>query len=175
MTALILNTVTVAAAHPFELAGLGKAPFKVLRAFTMPKTLRGETRDGITVEVMTNGVGGCRYCGQAICDIYTVRSSDGLEFPVGSSCVEKAEKNMLGMATAKTRLTRAKAVSRKVAMIATAQDRNAEVLAQLEPMTLESGFAGRFSASVKEQILVRGKSPSAKQMAIIASLLDHKA
>lgn len=67
--------------HPFEAAGLGKAPFKCVgyeyRTF--------QACQGAPVQVG----GSCRYCGQGICHTYLIKSSDGKTFPVGSNCVEK--------------------------------------------------------------------------------------
>jgi hypothetical protein len=66
--------------HPFEKAGLGKAPFRCIgveeMVFTMPD---GESKAG----------GACQYCGTGIRWAYQIKSSDGAHFHVGCDCVEK--------------------------------------------------------------------------------------
>lgn len=66
--------------HPFEKAGLGKAPFRCVgvseMAFTLPD---GNTRAG----------GACQYCGTGIRWAFHIKSSDGAHFHVGCDCVEK--------------------------------------------------------------------------------------
>lgn len=67
--------------HPFERAGLGKAPFRVdsfsVELFSIPGT--GIIKAGAS----------CDYCGTAIANTYWIRSSDGQKFKVGSECVRK--------------------------------------------------------------------------------------
>jgi hypothetical protein len=67
--------------HPFELAGLGKAPFKYVgfehRTF--------QTCHGAPVQVG----GSCQYCSTGISNFFFIESSDGKKFHVGSECVKK--------------------------------------------------------------------------------------
>lgn len=79
--------------HPFEKAGLGKAPFKFLsmedKGPTHDNGMRyaGQTKDGFDMYV---GAGGsCAYCGTYICLHFNVESADGKKFHVGSDCIEK--------------------------------------------------------------------------------------
>jgi len=66
--------------HPFELAGLGKAPFRY---------------DGMEEKVHNNGDGttkaggSCQYCWTGIRWCFWIKSSDGKRFYVGSDCVAK--------------------------------------------------------------------------------------
>lgn len=66
--------------HPFEKAGLGKAPFRCIgveeMVFTMPD---GYSKAG----------GSCQYCGTGIRWAFQIKSSDGAHFHVGCDCVEK--------------------------------------------------------------------------------------
>lgn len=66
--------------HPFERAGLGKAPFSCVGVrenwFEMPGFGR---KPG----------GSCNYCGTGILNEYVIKSADGGEFVVGCDCVEK--------------------------------------------------------------------------------------
>jgi hypothetical protein len=71
--------------HPFEKAGLGKAPFKCV---------------AVTVNVYDSGAGSlfgsykqpggsCDYCGTGIMYEYWITGADGSKFKVGSDCVAK--------------------------------------------------------------------------------------
>lgn len=67
--------------HPFEEAGLGKAPFHF---------------DGVTENVYTTGNGAhsqpggcCKYCFHGIRYEFWVVSADGERFPVGCDCIRK--------------------------------------------------------------------------------------
>lgn len=63
--------------HPFEAAGLGKAPYKCL---------------GCSV----HGDGSCKFCGHAIKYEFTILGEDGTRFVVGSDCVLKTRSDVLG-------------------------------------------------------------------------------
>jgi hypothetical protein len=69
--------------HPFEQAGLGKAPFRfvsmVENKFSMPD---GTWKPG----------GTCDYCCNGILYEMHIRSADGKEFKVGSDCVAKLDR-----------------------------------------------------------------------------------
>jgi hypothetical protein len=58
--------------HPFERAGLGKAPFRYLSSY----------RDNLTC---------CDYCGTAIVNVFIVGSADGQRFKVGCECIRKVD------------------------------------------------------------------------------------
>ena len=76
--------------HPFELAGLGKAPFKFVGSYTDigPKKW---VENGVQCESGAPGqpMGACDFCGTGIAYCFQVKSSDGTTSVVGSSCVEK--------------------------------------------------------------------------------------
>jgi hypothetical protein len=85
--------------HPFESAGLGKAPFRYvgMEHKVGPVTLS----DGITqVGAPGQPMGTCNYCLPGIANCYNIRSSDGKEFVVGCDCVEKLYKSSNIKATA---------------------------------------------------------------------------
>lgn len=68
--------------HAFELAGLGRAPFKYVRMEVKLHQAPGEVaRAGST----------CDYCGTAITNCFWLRSADGREFKVGCDCIAKAD------------------------------------------------------------------------------------
>lgn len=79
--------------HPWEKAGLGKAPFKWLGVFEDRGPHRYPQADGTVLEVGAPGqpMGCCAYCGQGIAECHRIRSSDGKEFTVGCDCVRKVE------------------------------------------------------------------------------------
>ena len=58
--------------HPFEAAGLGLAPFRLIGV---------EDRGRVSC--------GCDYCGTGIRIVCTLKSKDGRVFKVGTDCVEK--------------------------------------------------------------------------------------
>lgn len=66
--------------HPFEKAGLGKAPFHCV----------GHRENRFEMPGFGWKPGGCcHYCGTGILHEYIIRSVDGAEFVVGSDCVER--------------------------------------------------------------------------------------
>ena len=77
--------------HPFEAAGLGKAPFIYvgMEHKIGPITMA----DGIT-QIGSPGqpMGSCDYCGKGIAYCYSIKSADGKRFVVGSDCVAKLYK-----------------------------------------------------------------------------------
>lgn len=90
--------------HPFEIAGLGRAPF-TLEGYSCevgPKRLA----DGVTVGAPGQPMGTCDYCGRGIAHVFKIRSSDGKESGVGCDCVLKIERedNQLVSAVKKAKL-----------------------------------------------------------------------
>jgi hypothetical protein len=67
--------------HIFEAAGLGKAPFRVVGF----ERRTYQACPGAPIQVG----GSCEYCYTGIKDTYLIRSADGRDFVVGSSCVNK--------------------------------------------------------------------------------------
>jgi hypothetical protein len=93
-----MNTATQTATetstvHPFEIAGLGKAPFKYLGEHkqdlqygqAVVGTIGGP--DGYAVTTKPGGT--CAYCGTSIVNMFKIRSADGKVFRVGSDCALK--------------------------------------------------------------------------------------
>lgn len=81
--------------HPFERAGLGKAPFRFI-GMTESKfqAAPGEpVRAGST----------CDYCPSAIMMVYRIKSADGREFKVGCECVRKVDAKLAKAVDAATR------------------------------------------------------------------------
>lgn len=86
----------VVGTHRWEVAGLGKAPYRFLgtedtNAAVDPQTgMRrlGTDKDGITH--WTSPGGTCAFCGQCIFVLCKFRSADGQEFHVGQDCAQKS-------------------------------------------------------------------------------------
>lgn len=81
----------VEAIHKFEQAGLGLAPFRVIGCFEDRGPHRHTNSDGIETIVGSPGqaMGCCEYCFTGIALCFQIKSSDGKQFVVGSSCVYK--------------------------------------------------------------------------------------
>jgi hypothetical protein len=69
--------------HPFELAGLGEAPFRFV-------TVRKNVYSAAPGHQQPGGT--CQYCSQGIMYECVIRSSDGKEFVVGQDCVMKLDR-----------------------------------------------------------------------------------
>ena len=68
--------------HKFELAGLGKAPFRYIGVKeNLFKLGDGTVKPG----------GSCDYCGNGIRYEFGIRSSDGIISKVGCNCIEKVD------------------------------------------------------------------------------------
>lgn len=77
-----MTTTTAAAIHPFEAAGLGKAPFRFL----------GLTENAIKVGDHIQPGGTCDFCGTGIKYECRIGSADGRRFVVGTDCVMKLDR-----------------------------------------------------------------------------------
>lgn len=85
--------------HPFERAGLGKAPFHCV----------GCRENWFVMEGCGRKPGGsCNYCGTGILYEFVIRSSDGAEFVVGSDCVEKTGGQVEGFREERLKMAREK-------------------------------------------------------------------
>lgn len=73
--------------HPFEAAGLGLAPFKLIGFDRKVGPIKME--DGTEVGAPGQPMGTCDYCGTGIADCYRIKSSDLKTFIVGCDCVLK--------------------------------------------------------------------------------------
>lgn len=116
--------------HPFERAGLGKAPFR-FSGLVAQDLAYGEAilnRDEFTrtgVAITTKPGGSCAYCGTYILNMYNIESADGRRFHVGSDCVLKtagdpgADKKLISAVTRKrnelNKKTRAAREAEKIA------------------------------------------------------------
>jgi len=67
--------------HPFERAGLGKAPFACIGV----EIKRYQACHGAPIQPG----GACQYCGMAIVECCIIKASDGRQFVVGNVCVGK--------------------------------------------------------------------------------------
>jgi hypothetical protein len=95
---------TVATIHPFERAGLGAAPFRVVgvKRQVGPITLAG----GVTVGAPGQPMGCCAYCSQGIAECWTIESADGRRFTVGCDCVARTYGPKHPVVTAGLRIAR---------------------------------------------------------------------
>jgi hypothetical protein len=86
MTEMTKNEV-----HPFERAGLGKAPFRYVGQVAQDIEYgqrRLNSRDE-AISITTTPGGTCDACGTYIVDMFRVRSADGRESVVGCDCILK--------------------------------------------------------------------------------------
>ena len=76
--------------HPFEKAGLGKAPFRYIgieaQEMQYGQRVIGSV-GGMTVTTQAGGT--CAYCGHYILNMFNVESADGQRFHVGCDCIHK--------------------------------------------------------------------------------------
>ncbi len=77
--------------HPWEKAGLGKAPYRYLGCAYDVGPHRFIGKDGLEWTVGYEGqpMGCCAYCLQGIAECHKIRSADGKEFTVGCDCVAR--------------------------------------------------------------------------------------
>lgn len=78
------ETTATPAIHPFEKAGLGKAPFRCIGHHVS----KYQACPGAPVQPGSS----CDYCGQGIMDVFTIKGADGKTFKVGCDCVYKVNK-----------------------------------------------------------------------------------
>ena len=78
------STTNEPARHPFEIAGLGVAPYHVIGF----DTCQYQACPGAPILPGTS----CDYCGQGIMYVMKVQASDGKKFKVGCDCVMKVSK-----------------------------------------------------------------------------------
>lgn len=82
------------ALHPFELAGLGRAPFRFAGMVEQDlchgeRILNREEYQRTGIALTTRPGGSCAYCGTAIVNMFDVISADEKRFHVGSECIRK--------------------------------------------------------------------------------------
>jgi hypothetical protein len=73
--------------HVFTKSGLGIGPFRCVGVFQKVGPI--VMPDGTEIGSPGQAMGVCAHCGTGIADCYQIRSADGKQFVVGSSCVEK--------------------------------------------------------------------------------------
>lgn len=90
---------TTATLHPFERAGLGKAPFRCVDVVqNWYSACQGHRQPG----------GSCDYCGTGIAYEFIISDATGNRFKVGSDCVAKTHADVSGFDQAKAKLEREK-------------------------------------------------------------------
>lgn len=80
--------------HKFEIAGLGKAPFKLVGMYSLPSSALAEQNPSAynnALSMMPKDVacGSCAYCGMSLMHNFIVKSADNRKFVVGCDCVSK--------------------------------------------------------------------------------------
>lgn len=87
------TTTETTTIHPFESAGLGKAPFRFVGMGQDlcygEAILNREEYQRTGIRLTTKPGGTCAYCGTGIKNLYTVESADGNRFHVGCECIAK--------------------------------------------------------------------------------------
>lgn len=148
-------SATPAVIHPWEAAGLGKAPFRWLGCEVKVGPIRIANADGTTTEIGAQGqpMGSCAYCFQGIAECHAIKSADGKVFTVGCDCVRRvyatdadfglADRVLAKVENASKKLRNEKARARHAAKAATSETELAELLAD---ETVRGKLAARPSA-----------------------------
>ena len=80
--------------HRWEVAGVGKGPFKVVGLFSLPSPSLAEKNpdayNNILRSMPNARCGTCAVCGMGIMHNYIIEDATGKMFSVGSECVNKA-------------------------------------------------------------------------------------
>jgi hypothetical protein len=122
------TTTTMTGTHPFEQAGLGKAPFRLagFSESTYQACPGAPTQPGTS----------CDACGTAIRYVCRIRSSDGREFKVGTDCVmklDRADNRLVSeVEAAKKKIERQKRQAKADARTAREKDQIAAAFARLD-------------------------------------------
>ncbi len=134
------NTSPAETVHPFEKAGLGKAPFKFVGAVSQNvsygQAVVGHLNNG--VEILTKAGGTCAYCGAGILNMYNVKSADGKTFHVGSDCILK-----VGGPDLAKKVNKAIAAKRKATAAANAEKKIAAAIFALTQTETRSKLASK--------------------------------
>jgi hypothetical protein len=152
--------------HPFEAAGLGRAPYRVVGVTEGERGPRRSTdpKTGITTEVGAPGqlLSVCAFCSQPIAEVWIVADAGGSRFTVGCKCVEKTDAKLASDPAA---LNAAKALRRKARKrAAEAREERARRLLDDEAVrdALRATKAGRGDAlGYVDFCLVQGKAGAA--------------
>lgn len=80
--------------HPFEAAGLGKAPFTYVGMWEMPSPTLAESNPEAYKNSLASmpscACGSCNFCGTPIVYNHLIKSADGKLHAIGCDCVHKA-------------------------------------------------------------------------------------
>lgn len=174
------NEATDSKLHPFERAGLGKAPF---RAIGMAE----RTFQVAPGEPVRPG-GCCKYCYTGIRYAILVQSSDGKVFDVGSDCVEKidivAYREAMAWKREQAKIeweTRGKAAAEERARLEAAwkieaDEREAawrlahpDLAGMLDVLDREGGFGGKVANDVRASVRF-GEAPQMEDLAKVRQL-----
>ncbi len=174
--------------HPFEAAGLGKAPFKFVGHYES----KHQACPGAPIKAGSC----CDYCPASIVQVFMVRSADGKEFKVGSDCIMKVDDRELVAAVKVVEAAAAKAKrlaaaskrreAAKVAKDAKTLERATKATADLETYAVEvaqldtlaaecpNSWAGDTSRDMAER-LRQGFGLSEKQLTLVAKMWADRA
>ena len=167
--------------HPFEKAGLGKAPFRCV---------------GMSENWYVTGNGShrqpggcCEYCGTGILYEYTIKDSEGKTFVVGSDCVEKTDKELTDFKRVKREFkTKQRIEKKRIENAAKAAEIKAEheakVAGKIATFNAEHPSMARwlndykgdvpFILSIKAGLAQYG-SPTINQLIAVSNFIDKEA
>lgn len=154
--------------HKFEIAGMGKAPFKVVGFYKIPSLSLAEHNPNaynnqLSAMPQGFGIGSCAFCGIGLVNNYLIESADGKKSAVGCDCVGKAGDAGL-TSKIKEMQRQARREAREIA-------REAKYQAQLDAQRKANG--GKTDAQIREEkIEARNAAITAGKMAIKESLKE---
>jgi hypothetical protein len=123
--------------HRFELAGLGRAPFRYVGSYVSKfQAVPGDP--SCPIQPGTS----CDYCGQGIMYVCRVQDANGHEFKVGNECVRRTgDKHMIKLVSEVERQTR----------LAASQSRAAGVRADLTMMLADAPTRAKLASKPHPQ------------------------
>lgn len=129
--------------HKFEAAGLGLAPYTFLGVEEKVGPIR--LADGSEIGAPGQPMGTCQFCGTGIKECYYLRSSDGKEFYVGNTCINKAgDKGLMKIVSQREREKRqAKSADRRKKSMERDLAVTAEITALLSSPELRASLAAK--------------------------------
>lgn len=80
---------TAAKTHPFQAAGFGVAPYRMVGYSVKQGPIMRE--DGTQIGYVGQPMGTCEFCGMGIAHCFEIASADGVRFIVGADCAEKVD------------------------------------------------------------------------------------
>ena len=172
------SVATVVTVHPFERAGLGKAPFKCVGNHQS----KFQACPGAPVQPGSS----CDFCGTGIMDVYVIRSADGKRFKVGCDCVAKtyrecatsdAQKLAAQVDAYRRKANRAKAHAKAATVAASieAQLGDDAVRAALAAKPHPTAWAAAKGQTLLDYVTWMHKHSGAKGRAKLAKLLSSNA